>query len=129
MPWRLDPSKDNKTQSEKLPSFDELYCRSIDPLKEPGDLVAVLVFSPDQYYVGPPQIQTHHRPLGTRLLPDSKDNRVRSQFPAGHASFALHHRVLNYADAAKFDARPVAGVEEDVARLPDGGHGSPVQSW
>jgi hypothetical protein len=51
MPWRLYPSKDNKTQSEELAGSDELYCRGVDPLKEPGDLVAVLVFTPDQHDV------------------------------------------------------------------------------
>jgi hypothetical protein len=56
MPCSLDPSKDYKTQSEKLSSSDKLYCRGIDPLKEPGDLVAVLFFSPDQHYMRPTHI-------------------------------------------------------------------------
>jgi hypothetical protein len=99
MPCRLDPSKDDKTQSQKLSSSDELYCSGIDPLKEPGDLVAVLVFSPDQHYMRPAQIQTHHRLLGARLLRDNNENRVPSQFPDSHALFALHHRVLKYAGA------------------------------
>ena len=96
MPCRLDPSKDNKTQSEKLPSSDELDRRGINPLKEPGDLVAVLVFSPDQHNMRPTQIQTHHCPLGARLLPDNKENRVRSQIPDCSVSLELDVRVPHH---------------------------------
>jgi hypothetical protein len=68
MPWSLYPSKDNKTQSEKLTSPDELNCRSIDPLKEPGNLVAVLVFSPDQQNVRSTHIPSHRRHFDMTLL-------------------------------------------------------------
>ena len=69
MPRRLDPSKDDKTQSEKLPGSDELDRRGIDPLKEPGDLVAVLDFSPDQHYVRSTHIPAHRHPFDVTLLP------------------------------------------------------------
>ena len=81
MPWNLYPSKDNKTQSEELTGSDELYCRGIDPLKEPGYLVAVLVIGPDQHYVGPAHVKTHRRPVAVEPLPDNKENQARSQIP------------------------------------------------
>src|SRR3970040_999089 len=96
LPCSLDPSKDNKTQSEKLTSSDELYCRSIYPLKEPGYIVAVLDFCPDQHYVRPPHIETHNRPLGARLLTDNKENWVRSQFPDCQASLDVSVRVPDH---------------------------------
>ena len=81
MPWNLYPSKDNETQSEELTSSDELYGRRIDSLKEPGDLIAVLVIGPDQHYVGPTHIKTHRRPVAVEPLPDNKENQARSQIP------------------------------------------------
>ena len=105
MPRRLDPSKDDKTQSEKLPGSDELDRRGIDPLKEPGDLVAVLDFSPDQHNVRSTHIETHNRSLGARLLTDNKENRLPSQFPecsvlvVGKQLF--HQRHAREADAAR----------------------------
>ena len=69
MPCRLDPSKDDNTQSKELSGSDKLDRRGIDPLKKPGDLVAVLVFSPDQHYVRPTHIPAHRRLFDVTLLP------------------------------------------------------------
>ena len=80
-------------------NFDKLYRRSGDSLHEPDNLVAVLVISPDQQYMGPTQIKTHRRSLGAISPPDNREYRVRSQLSVCHNFFALHHSILLYANA------------------------------
>ena len=115
MPWSLYPSKDNKTQSEELPSSDELYCRSIDPLKEPGDLVAVLVIGPDQHYVGPTYIKTHRRPVAVEPLSDNKENRAWSQIP--DCSALVIGKQLFHQRHARDPVSALRVVDADAAEL------------